>query len=66
MAQIQQRDQNGGGRTSVHQESNEQSQGGHNKGFYLATRHSKVDFPRFDGSDINGWVFRCQHFFEVD
>ena len=66
MAQLQQGDQNGGGHTSAHQESNEPSWGGHNRGFYLATRYSKVDFLCFDGSDINGWVFRCQHFFEVD
>ena len=52
MAQLQQGDQNGGGHTSAHQESNEPSRGGRNMGFYFATRHSKVDFPRFDGNMI--------------
>lgn len=26
----------------------------------------KVDFPRLDGSDLSGWIFCCQHYFEVD
>ena len=25
-----------------------------------------MDFPHFDGNDLNGWLFRCQHFFDVD
>lgn len=26
----------------------------------------KVDFPKFDGTDLYGWLFRCEHYFEVD
>ena len=37
-----------------------------NRNSYFATRHTKVDFPRFAGVDLNGWLFICQHFFEVD
>lgn len=49
-----------------------QSQGGGNgslpqaRGQYLATRQTKVDFPRFNGDDLNGWLYKCQQFFEVD
>jgi len=24
---------------------------------YMATRQAKIDFPRFDGSNLNGWLF---------
>ena len=37
-----------------------------NRNSYFATRHTKVDFPHFAGVDLNGWLFRCQHFFEMD
>ena len=33
---------------------------------YFSTRQSKVDFPHFNGDDLNGWLYRCQQFFEVD
>ena len=33
---------------------------------YFATRQAKVDFPRFNGDDLNGWIYRCQQFFDVD
>ena len=25
-----------------------------------------MDFSRFSRSDLNGWLFRCQQFFEID
>lgn len=25
-----------------------------------------MDFPRFDGEDVQGWVYRCEQFFEVE
>ena len=25
-----------------------------------------MEFPRLFGQDLNGWLFRCHHFFEVD
>ena len=27
------------------------------RGQYFATRQSKVDFPRFNGEDLNGWLY---------
>ncbi|KAL0313875.1 UNVERIFIED_CONTAM: hypothetical protein Sangu_2231900 [Sesamum angustifolium] len=27
---------------------------------------SKVEFLKFDGDDLRGWVFKCEQFFEVD
>ena len=33
---------------------------------YMATRQAKIDFPQFDGSDLNDWLFRCCQFFEID
>ena len=37
-----------------------------NRSQYFSTRQSKVDFPHFNGDDLNGWLYRCQQFFEVD
>lgn len=27
---------------------------------------AKVKFPRFDGSDVQGWIHSCERLFEVD
>ena len=51
---------------SHHQECSEQNGANQNRNSYFTTRQAKVDFPRFDGNDLNGWLFRCQHFFDVD
>jgi len=37
-----------------------------NNGNFNFSRLFKVDFPRFDGEDVQGWVYRCQQFFEVE
>ena len=37
-----------------------------NNGNLSFSRLSKVDFPRFDGVDVQGWVYRCEQFFEVE
>lgn len=37
-----------------------------NNGNFNFSRLSKVDFPRFDGEDVQGWVYRCEQFFEVE
>ncbi|PWA99579.1 hypothetical protein CTI12_AA005680 [Artemisia annua] len=29
-------------------------------------RMSKLEFPKFSGDDVKGWLFRCQQFFKVD
>ncbi|KAJ0570166.1 hypothetical protein HanHA300_Chr05g0175021 [Helianthus annuus] len=26
----------------------------------------KIDFPKFSGDDVVGWVYRCEHFFSMD
>lgn len=34
--------------------------------YSIQTKQSRVEFPRFDGSDFRGWAYRCRQFFEVD
>ncbi|GJU51961.1 transposon ty3-G gag-pol polyprotein [Tanacetum coccineum] len=29
-------------------------------------RMTKVDFPKFSGEDVRGWIFRCEQFFLID
>ena len=29
-------------------------------------RLSKIEFPKFNGDDVKGWVFRCKQFFKID
>ncbi|XP_022019611.1 uncharacterized protein LOC110919656 [Helianthus annuus] len=29
-------------------------------------RLGKIEFPRFDGSEVEDWICRCEHFFDVD
>ncbi|KAI7736727.1 hypothetical protein M8C21_025802 [Ambrosia artemisiifolia] len=29
-------------------------------------RLGRLDFPKFNGEDVNGWIYKCNHFFEVD
>lgn len=31
-----------------------------------ATRQPKIEFPRFNGDYLTGWMYRCQQFFKVD
>lgn len=32
----------------------------------LSTRLRKIEFPSFDGSDLRGWIQRCEQFFALD
>ncbi|CAM8880125.1 unnamed protein product [Rhodiola kirilowii] len=32
----------------------------------LATRLSKIEFPKFDGSMLTEWIYRCEQFFLLD
>ena len=41
----------------------EASSGNSNQSF---SRLSRIDFPRFGGEDVLGWIYRCEQFFEVD
>ncbi|GJX46586.1 hypothetical protein Tco_0271776 [Tanacetum coccineum] len=36
----------------------------HNRNLF--TRMTKVDFPKFSGDDVKGWIFRCEQFFSID
>ncbi|GJZ58345.1 gypsy/ty3 retroelement polyprotein [Tanacetum coccineum] len=29
-------------------------------------RVTKIEFPRFGGEDVRGWLFKCEQFFKVD
>ncbi|XP_022031762.1 uncharacterized protein LOC110932814 [Helianthus annuus] len=29
-------------------------------------RIGKVEFPKFSGEDVEGWIYRCEHFFAMD
>ncbi|GJR90562.1 reverse transcriptase [Tanacetum coccineum] len=29
-------------------------------------RMSKIEFPKFHGEDVKGWVYRCKQFFKID
>ncbi|KAJ0851953.1 putative nucleotidyltransferase, Ribonuclease H [Helianthus annuus] len=29
-------------------------------------RLGRLDFPKFNGEDVEGWIYKCNHFFEVD
>lgn len=41
-----------------------QEQGVHNGNTF--SRLTRVDFPKFDGEDVQGWVYRCDQFFAID
>ena len=30
------------------------------------SRMTKVEFPKFSGDDVRGWMFRCEQFFAID
>ena len=67
MARLQYGEQNGMGQSSSHHlDGSEQGQVLHGRANYFATKQAKVDFPCFSRNDLNGWLFRCQHFFEID
>ncbi|KAK9672380.1 hypothetical protein RND81_12G097000 [Saponaria officinalis] len=45
--------------------------GGRNSGNFINSnfnfsRFSRVEFPRFNGEDVLGWIYNCDQFFEVD
>lgn len=59
--------------TPLHEnrEETHETQGGNqrhnnpNQGQY-STRISKIDFPRFDGSRVKEWLYKCEQFFSLD
>lgn len=32
----------------------------------IHTRYAKVDFPKFQGEDPSGWIYKCERFFEFN
>jgi len=30
------------------------------------SRLPRIDFPRFEGDDVQGWVYKCEQFFDLD
>ncbi|KAL0462682.1 UNVERIFIED_CONTAM: hypothetical protein Slati_0155800 [Sesamum latifolium] len=34
--------------------------------YHIPTKCSQVEFPRFNGEDLRGWIYRCEQFFDVD
>ncbi|KAK4397677.1 hypothetical protein Sango_1243200 [Sesamum angolense] len=47
-------------------ESTEDSHNSQVQQYQIPTKCSKVEFPKFDGDNLRGWVFKCEQFFEVD
>ncbi|XP_071712436.1 uncharacterized protein [Rutidosis leptorrhynchoides] len=36
------------------------------RGHVQLTRLTKLEFPKFEGDDVRGWIYKCKQFFEVD
>ncbi|XP_022023821.1 uncharacterized protein LOC110924092 [Helianthus annuus] len=36
------------------------------EGFNFAARLTKIEFPRFNGNDLNAWLFKVEQFFQLD
>ena len=34
--------------------------------YHVPSRLSRIDFPKFNGEDFRGWLYKCEQFFEVD
>ena len=37
-----------------------------NNGGNNLSRISRIDFPKFEGEDVQGWIYKCEQFFELD
>ncbi|GJS76206.1 reverse transcriptase [Tanacetum coccineum] len=38
----------------------------YNKGNHSYGRLAKIEFPKFSGDDVKGWIYRCNQFFRID
>ncbi|XP_071927614.1 uncharacterized protein [Coffea arabica] len=36
------------------------------RGYQVPSRLSRIDFPKFNGEDFRGWLYKSEQFFEVD
>lgn len=34
--------------------------------YYHNNRNSRVEFSKFNGENLNGWIYICEHFFEYE
>lgn len=34
--------------------------------YQISDRITKIEFPKFDGKNVEGWIYHCERFFEVD
>ncbi|GJU85417.1 gypsy type transposase [Tanacetum coccineum] len=44
----------------------EQNLDGDMRGNSQFSRVTKIEFPKFGGEDVRGWLFKCEQFFKVD
>jgi len=47
------------------QATNRPGDGGNNGGNNYS-RLAHIDFPKFEGDDVQGWLYKCEQFFEID
>ncbi|GKD03450.1 hypothetical protein Tco_1178424 [Tanacetum coccineum] len=63
---------NGEGISNNAQNSGSQHQSGggggqvHRNGTHSYGRLAKIEFPKFSGDDVKGWIYRCNQFFKID
>ncbi|KAH9733790.1 hypothetical protein KPL71_017135 [Citrus sinensis] len=53
---------NNGGSTSTNRGSNNNHIGKNS----VQTRFSKLNFPKFEGENPNGWIYKCDRFFNIN
>ncbi|XP_047326513.1 uncharacterized protein LOC124930200 [Impatiens glandulifera] len=37
-----------------------------NRPYHIHKSFTRIDFPKFDGNDVDGWIYAAEEFFEVD
>ncbi|GKC56058.1 reverse transcriptase [Tanacetum coccineum] len=63
--------QNGQNSASQQNGGNPHNSGGGGGQNYKTSTHSygrlaKIEFPKFSGDDVKGWIYRCNQFFKID
>ncbi|GJX58361.1 retrotransposon-related protein [Tanacetum coccineum] len=56
---------NGEGTSGGNNDRNSNGRQGNNQMVQYG-RMSKIEFPKFNGDDVKGWIFRCRQFFRID
>lgn len=52
--------------THSHTRGNEHDETRDRRSDYRPTRYGRLDFPKFNGDDVEGWIYKCDHFFSMD